>query len=103
MQRCVDQINTESTRINCITSSHPTGAMIPCVYENDKAAIEDALKTIGLTEPEDAKIMHIKDTLHLAELEVSEAYMKASSENQFEIVNESKSLGFDGDNMLNDI
>ena len=103
LQRCVDQINTESTRINCITSSHPTGAMIPCVYENDKAAIEDALKTIGLTEPEDAKIMHIKDTLHLAELEVSEAYMKASSENQFEIVNESKSLGFDGDNMLNDI
>lgn len=103
LQRCVDQINVESTKINCITSSHPTGAMIPCVYENDKAAIEDALKTIGLTEPEDAKIMHIKDTLHLAELEISEAYMRGSNENQFEIIKENQSLDFDSENMLSDI
>ncbi|QDT34339.1 lactate racemase domain-containing protein [Thalassoglobus polymorphus] len=86
LQSCVDQINTESTRINCITSSHPTGAMIPCVYQNDRDAITDALQTIGLTEPEDAKVMHIQDTLHLAELEISEAYLKDKTDHSFEIL-----------------
>ncbi len=86
LQSCVDQINTESTRINCITSSHPTGAMIPCVYQNDRDAITDALQTIGLTEPEDARVMHIQDTLHLAELEISEAYLKNKTAHSFEIM-----------------
>lgn len=103
LQSCVDQINVESTRINCITSSHPTGAMIPCVYQNDRDAIVDALKTIGLTEPEDAKVIHIQDTLHLAELEISEAYLRDSSSNRFEIVDECKILEFDQDHMLNNI
>ena len=103
LQRCVDQINIESTRINCITSSHPTGAMIPCVYENDKDAINDALKTIGLTEPEDAKVMHIKDTLHLAELDISEAYLRDLGDHAFEIVQELTHIEFDASSMLKDI
>lgn len=103
LQRCVDQINIESTRINCITSSHPTGAMIPCVYENDKDAINDALKTIGLTEPEDAKVMHIKDTLHLAELEISEAYFRDVGDYAFVIVQELMDIEFDASSMLKDI
>lgn len=103
LQRCVDQINIESTRINCITSSHPTGAMIPCVYKNDRAAIDDALKTIGLTDPEDAKVMHIKDTLHLAELEISEAYLRDLQEYQFETINKKNEIKFDASGMLKNV
>ncbi len=103
LQSCVDQIDTESTRINCITSAHPTGAMIPCVYQNDRDAITDALKTIGLTEPEDAKVMHIKDTLHLAELEVSEAYLNDDDLSSYKLVEKAAELSFNSDGRIQDI
>ena len=47
--------------------------MIPLVYANDRAAIDAALQTIGLVEPHNARVARIRDTLHLAELELSEA------------------------------
>lgn len=86
LQRCVDQIDSVATRINCITSSHPTGAMIPCVYDNDRDAINDALQTIGLTEPEDAKVIHIQDTLHLAEMTISDVYLRDNTSPPFELL-----------------
>lgn len=100
LQRCVDQINMESTRINCVTSSHPTGAMIPCVYPDDRSALIDALKTIGLTEPEDAKIIHIKDTLHLAEMEISEVYLRDLPQPDFEILSGPDDWSFDSQGMI---
>jgi len=75
-QRAISQINLEYTRINCITAGHPTAGMIPLVYPNDRAAITDALSTIGLTEPADARVIQISDTLHLAETLVSESLIK---------------------------
>ncbi|SFI57334.1 nickel pincer cofactor-dependent isomerase, group 22 [Planctomicrobium piriforme] len=74
--RAVSQIDQDYTRVNCITSGHPTAGMIPLVYPNDLSAIEDALLTIGMTEPEDAKIIQIRDTLHLSEVMVSESYLR---------------------------
>lgn len=103
LQRCVNQIDVVSTRINCITSSHPTGAMIPCTYENDQDAIVDALKTIGLTEPEDARVMHIKDTLHLDELEVSESYLRNNLPGGLEVLSGPYDLKLDSHGMLSDI
>ena len=72
-QRCVDQIDPESTRINCITGMHPEAAMIPITLPDDAAAVESALQTIGMTEPEDARILQISDTLHLTRVRVSRA------------------------------
>lgn len=73
-QRCVDQIDHESTRINCITGMHPEAAMIPITLPNDAAAVDSALQTIGMIEPEDARIIQISDTLHLTKVRVSRAY-----------------------------
>lgn len=88
-QRCVDQIDHEITRINCITGNHPEAAMIPVTLPNDALAVETALQTIGMTEPEDAKIIQISDTLHLTRVRVSEAY--------FDAVRRSDTLSFDGE------
>ncbi len=103
LQSCVDAINSESTRINCITSAHPMGAMIPCVYQNDRDAITDALKTIGMTEPEDAKVIHIKDTLHLAEMEISEVYLRDKQEQAFEVVDGPYEISFNKSEMINNV
>lgn len=73
-QRTIDSVDREITRINTITGGHPTGAMLPIARETDRLVLEDALGTIGLTPPEEAKIIHISDTLHLKEVLVSAAY-----------------------------
>jgi len=73
-QRCVDQIDSESTRINCITGMHPEAAMIPVTLPTDAAAVDSALQTIGMIEPENARVIQISDTLHLRRVRVSEAY-----------------------------
>lgn len=47
----------------------------PFIFETDREAIEGALKTIGLTEPPDAKVARIKNRLALEYLHVSEALL----------------------------
>lgn len=72
-ERCVRQIDPVITRINCITGLHPEAAMIPITLPTDAEAVDAALQTIGLVEPEQARIIQISDTLHLTRVRVSEA------------------------------
>jgi hypothetical protein len=48
---------------------------MPIIFETDREAIEGALKTIGLTEPPDAKVARIRNTLALEYLQASEALL----------------------------
>ena len=96
LQRVVDQMDPQYTRINCITSGHPTAGMVPLVYENDHSAIEDALQTIGLTPPEQARLIRIRDTLHLSEVFVSTAYESEwQVRSDLEVVSDAGPLAFD--------
>ncbi len=79
-RRTAEAVDPVKTRINCITGGHPTAAMMPIVCETDREAIELALQTIGLTEPPQARVMHIRNTLQIAEALVSEAYREELTE-----------------------
>jgi hypothetical protein len=72
-RRTVAQIDDAYTKVNCITSGHPTAGMIPLVYDTDREAITDALETIGLTDPVNARVVQITNTLHLHDVLISEA------------------------------
>ena len=98
-QACVDQIDREATNTNAVTGAHPTAGMIPLVYPTDRAAIDAALQTIGLVEPAAARVVHIRDTLHLAELSVSEA-CAAQLPDYAEAIGESAELAFAPDASL---
>jgi hypothetical protein len=74
-RRLVDKIDMKPTLINCITACAPNGAKVPATYDTDHEAIETALACIGLTPPEEARVIRIKNTLMLAEIEVSEALL----------------------------
>ncbi len=74
-RRLVDTIDMKATLINCITACAPNGAKIPATYETDREAIETAIACIGLTPPERARVIRIKNTLMLGEIEVSEAFL----------------------------
>lgn len=72
-RRTVESLDMDSTKVNCITAGHATAAMIPVYYDTDAEVVETALKTLGLTEPEDARVVQIQNTLLLEELLVSES------------------------------
>ncbi len=71
--RAVAQLDRHATQTNAITGGHPEAGMIPLVYDTDREAIDAALQTIGLIEPPESRVVQIRDTLHLAEVLVSQA------------------------------
>lgn len=103
-QRTVDGIDWKITRINANTGSHPTSAMVPLVYETDQEAIEAALSTIGLVEPEQSRIVQIYDTLELSEVIVSEAYLdEINARDDLEILSGPFDFPFDSQNNLDPV
>jgi hypothetical protein len=74
-KRLVSKINYVAMHMNAITSGVPEAAKIPMALETDREAIEIALRTIGLTPPEQAAVVRIKNTLLLVEMDVSEALL----------------------------
>jgi hypothetical protein len=73
-KRLVEKINFAATYMNCITGISLEKAAIPMHFESDREAIQVGLGSIGLIPPEKAKIVRIKNTLQIDELEVSAAY-----------------------------
>jgi hypothetical protein len=74
-RRLVDKIDMKATLINCITACAPNGAKVPATYDTDREAVEAALSCIGLTPPDQARVIRIKNTLTLGEIDVSEALL----------------------------
>jgi hypothetical protein len=70
--RLVRSMNYRATVINCLTSGYPEGANLPVHLDSDREVIDAALAILGTRDPEDARIMRIRNTLSLDELEVSE-------------------------------
>lgn len=96
-RRAVEAMDREITYINCLTGNAPQGAAIPLHYDTDQKCLDVALGTIGLVEPQDARIVRIPNTLKLAEVLVSEAYQSAVDQrDDLSIVEPVKEMEFDG-------
>jgi hypothetical protein len=74
-KRLVEKINYQATYMNCITGISLEKAAIPMYFETDQEAIKVALGSIGLIPFDQSKIVRIKNTLQLDEVEVSAAYL----------------------------
>jgi len=71
-QRLVDKIDFQVTAINCLTACCPEGGYVPLTYPNDREAVAAALMTLRPCTVEDMRIVHIKNTLELKSLLVSQ-------------------------------
>jgi hypothetical protein len=101
LTRAIDAIDIPITRTNCLTGGHATGAMIPIHYASDREVLDVSLPIIGLTEPVDAKLMWIHNTLDVAEVECSAAYLdEARERTDLEIVSDVRPLPFDASGVL---
>lgn len=103
-QRTADAIDRKITAINCITGLHPTAAMIPIAFDTDREVVTNALHTCGLVEPPNSKVIQIPNTLHLAEVLVSEAYLPQFAERaDLEQLSEPEAMAFDARGDLSDV
>jgi hypothetical protein len=73
--RVLRERDVNMTRINSCTGGDVCAAMTPLDYETDREILDVALPLIGLTEPRDAKLIWIRDTLHVEEVACSVAYL----------------------------
>jgi hypothetical protein len=100
-RRTINSINQEITIINSLTGGHPTAAMLPVSYETDREVLDAALPTTGLAEPENVRVVHISDTLHLGELLISDAYQQElEGRDDLEIIDGPSDMEFDSDDNL---
>jgi len=101
-ERLVKKINMQATAINALTSSCPEEAKIPMHFKTDREAIAAALMTIRPYTLEDLRIVHIKNSLELTNLMVSEGCLPDLSKNKnADIGSENLSLKFDQNGNLN--
>ncbi|NKB68174.1 MAG: DUF2088 domain-containing protein [Candidatus Latescibacteria bacterium] len=95
-RRAVDKMDREITYINCMTGNHPSGAHIPLYFDSDQKLFDAALKTVGLVEPEQAKVVRIHNTLEIEDVLVSEAYRaEVEARDDLTIVEEAAAMTFD--------
>jgi hypothetical protein len=101
--RLLEKVDVDVTRINALTSGHFTGSMLPLDYDTDSEMLQVMLSQIGLTEPPDAKLLWIRNTLALTEVECSAAYLdEAHSCDDLEILTGLRPLPFDASGNLSD-
>lgn len=104
LSRAIDQMDIETTRINCLTGGSAREAMIPIHYPTDREILNVALPLIGLTDPADAKLMWIRNTLEVSELEISIAYFKEAQEREdLQILANPRPLPLDAQGMLPEV
>ena len=74
---------------------------MPVHFATDRECLEQALTTVGFVEPAKAKVLRIRDTLHLGEVLVSEAYAReAEARADLSVLEKPADMSFDERNDL---
>jgi hypothetical protein len=73
--RLYKEIDIPKTYANIIASTYLDGGMIPMIMNTDEEAIRLAVKTVVRIKPQDVKIVRIRNTLELVDIQVSEPLM----------------------------
>ena len=76
-KKVADQLDLEAMYANAIACNCLIDASVPCTVEDAETAIRVALKCCRGIDRDNPRIIHIKNTLHLGEIEVSEALLPA--------------------------
>jgi hypothetical protein len=95
--RLVKAMNYRATVVNCLTAGYPEGAALPVHFDRDREAIDAALAILGSRRPEDARVVRIRHTLALEEIEASEPCLAepALPGAAFEPAGPTRALAFD--------
>jgi len=94
--RAFRKFSFEETYPNALTSTVPASVKIPMVLENDRLAIQAAIKTCNIADFRNVRLGRIKNTLEAHLLEVSENLLPEVRKNpRMEILSDPCELAFD--------
>lgn len=100
-RRLLDKMDWEGTYANGLTSTVCSPTKIATTLANDKEAFQAAIKTSNILDFTNVKMVRIKNTLVLSEIEVSEALLEYVKEHpQLELISEPYELEFDNNGNL---
>jgi len=96
------EFDVPSTYANIITSANLDGAAIPMIMNTDREAISLAVKTVVRVKPQHCRIVRIKNTLHLSEIQASEPLLELvrSQPERFEPASAPAPFAFDANGTL---
>ncbi|MCU0869917.1 MAG: nickel-dependent lactate racemase [Burkholderiales bacterium] len=100
--RLFQAIDTASTYANCITARYIDGAAIPVVMRDDHDAVALAVRTLVRRRAQDARIVRIRNTLALGNIEVSAPLLAEVSArpDAFTVLGPPRPWAFDADGRL---
>ncbi len=100
-QRVFNKMDFEQTYANSLTSTVADSIKVPMVLKNDRQVFQACIKCCNITNKKEARIVRIKSTLDLDEIEISETLLEEAKNNpRIEILSEAYDLPFDKDGNL---
>jgi hypothetical protein len=95
--RLFRQMDVGPTYANVITSAYLDGAAIPIIMNTEREAIQLAIKTVLRVKPLDCKIVRIRNTLAIGQIQVSEPLLEVVRRDpgQFEVLGAPMAMKFD--------
>ncbi len=101
-KRAYQKINFEKTYPNSLTTGVVYSTKIPMVMNNDRQAIQAAIKTCFDSDKNMIRLVRIKNSLHLEKIQISEALLPEARKNpMIKVLNDqSRPLSFDEEGNL---
>lgn len=95
-KRVVEKMDIDNTYPNSLTSTVTCLCKIPMYFETQKMTVQAAIKMTYGVNPEDVRIVHIKDTLSMDTIEISENMLEAAENHpEIEIIGKPEDMVFD--------
>ena len=95
-KKCFEKLDTNATYFNMITSTVLQVGKIPMVMEDDRLALQVALRTLTQVDRDRIRVVYLKNTLSLDTIMVSEALLdEVRARDDMEILEEPRELRFD--------
>jgi len=100
-RRFYERIDFKATYANVFTTTFLNRAYVPVIMESDREAIEAALDVQRLEKTERARVVRIKNTLDVGEIEISETLLREFGDHpDMQQVGELQEMGFDTEGRL---
>lgn len=100
-RRLVDKIDWEATRVNALIGGSPEHAKVPLTLPSDREAIMVAAESIGMVSTSALKIIRIRNTKSLGEIDVSLAYREEIEQRtDLQVIEEKGPLKFESDGKM---
>ena len=94
-RRVIDKLDPDVTYPNLVTSTVLNGGKIPIFAQSDRTCIQIALKTCNYIDRAHPRVVRIRDTQNLGEIQVSEAMLsEVEEDNRMEIISDPKPWPF---------